>query len=130
LSNRIEIRERDDSPYVKLDASEGYCIISGKSYPPDVSKFYEPLIEWLDGLKNTKIKDLTFNFKLDYYNTASSKMMLDMLYKLEEISQTGTKIVVNWYYPDDDEDMLDAGEEFDRLVELEFQHIPYEKEYE
>ena len=130
MSNRIEIRERDDSPYVKLDASEGYCIISGKSYPPDVSKFYEPLIDWLEGLKNKNIKDLTFNFKLDYYNTASSKMMLDMLYKLEEISQNGTKIVVNWYYPDDDEDMLDAGEEFDRLVELKFQHIPYEKDYE
>lgn len=127
---RIEILEGADTPYVKLDAEEGYYKISGKSFPPDVSKFFEPLIDWIDQLKNNNINDLSFNFKLDYYNTASSKMMLDMLYKLEELSQEGTNVEIIWYYPDDDDDMLDAGEEYEGLVELPFKYVPYEKDYD
>ena len=130
LLERIEIQERDDTPYVRLDAEEGYCTMVGKSFPPDVSKFFEPIIKWIDALKEAEVKDLSFTFKLDYYNTASSKMMLDMLYKLEELMQDGASVEVVWYYPDDDEDMLDAGEEFERLVDLPFKHVPYEKDYD
>jgi len=128
--DNIEIKAGEDTPYVMFNASEGYCMISGKSFPPDVSKFFNPLVEWLEELKYKNLKALSFNFKLDYYNTASSKLMLDMLYKLEEISQEGTEVVVNWFYPEDDEDLLDAGEEFERLVDVEFRLIDYEKEYE
>ena len=130
LLERIEIKEKNDTPYVRLDAEEGYCTMVGKSFPPDVSKFYEPIINWIDALKESELKDLSFNFKLDYYNTASSKMMLDMFYKLEEFLQGGANVEVIWYYPDDDEDMLDAGEEFERLVDVPFKHIPYEKDYD
>ena len=130
MSNNLEIKERKDTPYVKMNADEGICVISGQSFPPDVSKFYEPLIGWLEDIKYVEINDLSFTFKLDYYNTASSKLMLDMLYKLEEIAEKGTNIIVFWYYPEDDEDMLEAGEEFERLVDIEFRLIPYEKKYE
>lgn len=130
MLDNIEIKAGEDTPYVMLNASEGYCMISGKSFPPDVSKFFNPLVDWLEELKMKKLEALSFNFKLDYYNTASSKLMLDMLYKLEEISQEGTDVVVNWFYPEDDEDLLDAGEEFERLVDVEFRLIDYEKEYE
>lgn len=130
MLDNIEIKAGEDTPYVMFNASEGYCMISGKSFPPDVSKFFNPLVDWLEELKYKNLKALSFNFKLDYYNTASSKLMLDMLYKLEEISQEGTEVVVNWFYPEDDEDLLDAGEEFERLVDVEFRLIDYEKEYE
>jgi hypothetical protein len=113
-----------------MDAEEGYCMISGTSFPPDVSKFYGPLFEWLEQLEEKKIKELSFNLKLVYYNTASSKLILDMMYRLEEIAQEGTEVDVNWHYPDDDDDLLDAGEEFERLVDLPFQHIPYEQDFD
>lgn len=127
---RIEIFEGADTPYVKFDAEERYCKLSGKSFPPDVSKFYEPLINWVEQLKDAGLKDLSFILKLDYYNTASSKMMLDMLYKLEELGQQGVNVEIIWYYPDDDDDMLDAGEEFEGLIELPFKYVPYVKEYD
>jgi hypothetical protein len=112
-----------------LDPDELICEISGKSYPPDVLKFYEPLFDWLDDFKYLSKENLTFGFKLDYYNTASSKILLEIFYKLEEISKDGTKILVKWYYPDDDEEMLEVGEEFQRLVNINFEHIAYTKKY-
>jgi hypothetical protein len=129
LLDRVEIKAGVDTPHVLLDPDELVCEISGKSYPPDVLKFYEPLFDWLDDFKYLNKENLTFGFKLDYYNTASSKILLEIFYKLEEISKDGTKVLVKWFYPDDDEEMLEVGEEFQRLVNINFEHIPYTKKY-
>ena len=121
----LEIKAREDAPYVFMDAEEGFIEIKGKSYPPDVTKFYEPVLNWLDKYLEQGRKELNLNLIMDYFNTASSKLILDILYKLEEIDQLGRKVTVNWYYPEDDEEILDLGEEYEGLVDLEFRHISY-----
>lgn len=125
----LEIKAKEDAPYVFMDAEEGFIEIKGKSFPPDVAKFYEPVIKWLIAYKTQGSKDLNLNLIMDYFNTASSKIILDILYKLEEIDQTGKKVIVNWYYPEDDEEILDLGEEYEGLVELQFRHISYLEEF-
>jgi hypothetical protein len=127
--NRVEIKAGVDTPYVLLDPDSGICSFEGKSYPPDVLKFYEPIIEWFDDFRYFGTEGLSVNFKLDYYNTASSKILLELFYKLEELYKEGKKILIKWYYPDDDEEMLEVGEEFQRLVNLPFEHIGYLKKY-
>lgn len=125
----LQIKEKEDAPYVFMDADEGFMEIKGKSYPPDVGSFYEPIIEWLDTYKDEGTKELNVNLKMEYFNTASSKLLLDILYKLEEIDELEKKVTVNWYYPEDDDEMLDLGEEYEGLVELDFRHISYHQEY-
>ena len=125
----LQIKENEDAPYVFMDAGEGFVEIKGKSYPPDVGSFYEPILEWLDTYKDEGTKELNVNLKMEYFNTASSKLLLDILYKLEEIDELEKKVTVNWYYPEDDDEMLDLGEEYEGLVELDFRHISYHQEY-
>jgi hypothetical protein len=125
----VIIKNRADSPYVLLDVNEGYGEITGKSYPPDVSGFYNPLIEWFENFKEDNKKEFELSIKLDYINTASLKLLMDLMYKIEEVSDKGKKILIKWFYPDDDPEMLDLGEEFERLINLQFQHICYHKEY-
>jgi hypothetical protein len=129
LLDLVEIKAGVDTPHVLLDPDNLTCQISGKSYPPDVLKFYEPLMDWLDDFKFLNKEKLEFTFKLDYYNTASSKILLEIFYKLEEIAKDGTAVLVKWFYPDDDEEMLEVGEEFQRLVSIPFEHIGYVKKY-
>ena len=124
----FEIKAKEDAPYVFMDAEEGFIEIKGKSFPPDVAKFYEPLLNWLEAYKKVGKKNIDINLMMDYFNTSSSKMLLDILYKLEDIDQTGKKVTVNWYYPEDDEEILDLGEEYEGLVELKFRHISYLEE--
>ncbi len=121
----LEIKAREDAPYVFMDAEEGFIEIKGKSYPPDVAIFYEPILNWLDEYLKQGRKEMNLNLIMDYFNTSSSKLILDILYKLEEIDQSGKKVTVNWYYPEDDEEILDLGEEYEGLVDLEFRHISY-----
>ena len=67
------------------------------------------------------IRTTTFVFKLEYFNTASSKLILDVLYALEDIKG----IKVRWYFNEEDEDMEEAGQEFSELVEIPFEFVTY-----
>jgi len=121
----IKIQGTDDTPTVTLDRDNNIFEISGRSLPEDVVVFYKPILEWLDEYKNNPLEKTVFNFKLEYFNTASSKLLLDVLLKLEDISNDGHDVLVKWHYPDDDEDMEEAGEEYSDIVDVPFEQVPY-----
>lgn len=121
----LRIPATDDTPEVILDAS-GEFEFGGKSLPEDVASFYDPIIEWIDTYGQNANDSSVFKFKLTYFNTASSKMILDILMKLEELSEGGADIKVEWHYEEEDEDMEEAGEEYSDIVEVPFEMVPYE----
>jgi hypothetical protein len=122
---KLFIEVTDDCPGVRFDQNTGKLELSGKSLPEDVTDFYNPLLDWLNSYSRKPQPETEFSFKLTYFNTASSKIMLDILNLLEKMNEAGNKVVVNWYYPEDDEDMRDAGVEYSELVEVPFKHFKY-----
>lgn len=116
----------DDTPTVTLDAANDLFEISGRSLPEDVTAFYNPILAWLDEYAANPNAKTVFSFKLVYFNTASSKLLLDVLMKLDDLAGEGHDVLVKWYYPEDDEDMQEAGEEYADIVEVPFEHVPYE----
>ncbi len=126
MPQAIKIKGTDDTPMVILNTEgEGTFEISGRSLPEDVAAFYDPILEWLDAYAENPNKKTIFNFKLEYFNTASSKLLLDVLLKLEEMHDNGHDVLVRWHYPDDDEDMEEAGEEYADIVEVPFEQVSY-----
>jgi len=121
----IKIKGTDDTPNVILDKENGIFEISGRSLPEDVAAFYEPILNWLDEYAEDPLDKTVFNFKLEYFNTASSKLLLDVLLKLEDMYDDGKDVLVRWHYPDDDEDMEEAGEEYADIVEVPFEQVSY-----
>lgn len=117
--------EKDDSPKVNFIHETGKLEISGKSLPEDVFSFYKPILEWLNQYALESFSETEFTFKLTYFNTASSKLLLDILTILEKMKDTGKKVHVNWYYPEYDEDMRDAGIEYSEMVDVPFKHFSY-----
>ena len=121
----IKIKGTEDTPSVLLDKAQNLFEISGRSLPEDVSMFYEPILSWIDEYAAAPNAETVFNFKLEYFNTASSKVILDILLKFEDIYEKGNKIVVKWHYREDEEDMLEAGEEYADIVEIPFEQVGY-----
>jgi hypothetical protein len=121
----IKIQGTEDTPKVTLDKEKELMEISGRSLPEDVASFYEPILSWLDEYAQSPNKKTVFNFKLVYFNTASSKLLLDILMKLEEIHEAGHDVLIRWHYPEDDEDMEEAGEEYSDIVDVPFEQVPY-----
>jgi len=119
----IKITGTDDTPSVHLEKDKGIFELSGRSLPEDVTAFYQPILEWIDEYIKTPNEKTEFNFKLEYFNTASSKIILDILLKFEEIVEKGKQVAVKWFYNEDEEDMLEAGEEYADIVDVPFEYI-------
>lgn len=117
----LKIPKTDDTPEVIFDRVKGIFEMSGRSLPEDSVAFYAPVFSWLKHYGAEPNPTTEFVFKLEYTNTASSKMVQDILSALEKIK--GVTIV--WYYLTGDEDMESMGHELSELVEIPFQFKAY-----
>lgn len=112
------------TPEVKFVADSGMLEISGKSIPENSFGFYQPLFSWIDLYSNAPAPATEIKVSLEYFNTSSSKCLLDIFRKLELIKKSGkSRVSVSWYYEADDEDMMEAGQDYDSLVGLDFNII-------
>ena len=110
-----------ETPAVTLDpASQKFSII-GHSFPEDASLFYNPILAWLAGYAQAPAAKTQLTFKLDYFNTASQKMIVDILLRLNDMFHAGHKVSVVWFFAEDDESIEEAGEEFAEMVEMPFE---------
>ncbi len=121
----LKIAGTEDSPHITLDLDASVMEISGRSLPEDVNTFYEPVLSWIEEYSKNPQESTVFNFKLSYFNTASSKVILDILTQFEEMIEEGHRVLVRWHYPDEDEDMMEAGEEYADMVEVPFEMVSY-----
>lgn len=121
----LNIDRTEGSPQVIFDKEKGLFEISGRSLPEDVNTFYEPILSWLEEYSRNPASKTTFDFRLTYFNTASSKVILDILTLFEEMIGEGHELLVRWFYSEEDEDMLEAGEEYAEMVEVPFEMVSY-----
>jgi len=121
----LDIQGTNDTPKVILDPSNNIFEISGRSLPEDVVSFYRPVIDWLEEYKSNPLQYTEFVFRYIYFNTATSKLIQDILIKLEELFEAGNNVQVMWFYEEEDEDMLDIGEEFMESVDVPFELLGY-----
>lgn len=115
------------TPFVRFDGEKGLVEIKGRSIPENSVEFYKPLIDWLEKYGGAPLKETNVNIQLEYFNTSSSKCILDIFKKLELIHKKGNQVEVNWYYEEDDEDMFEAGEDYQSIINIPFKMIEMEE---
>jgi hypothetical protein len=111
------------TPNVKFDAEQGLIEIKGRSIPENSIEFYKPLVDWLEEYGKGPSTLTKVNIQLEYFNTSSSKCILDVFKKLEAIYKAKNEVIINWYYEEDDEDMLEAGEDYESIIRVPFKMI-------
>jgi hypothetical protein len=122
---KISIAETSKTPAINLDLSKGLIEIKGRSIPENSTEFYMPLLNCLKNFlpkKNGGV--LTVNFQLEYFNTSSSKCILEILKSLTALQKTGIQVTINWYYEEDDDDMQASGENYQEITNISFNMIP------
>ena len=108
----ISIEETKKTPSIEFNLTDKKFEIKGRSMPEDATEFFEPILIWLNEYSGNPVDGIDLEVKLDYFNTTSSKMILE-IFKI--IEGTG-KHKIKWYYHMDDEDMQDAGEDFQYII--------------
>jgi len=115
-------------PKVILDPENNRFEISGKSLPEDADTFYNELLDWLEAYRKNPNPETNFVIKLEAFNIASSKRILFLLYKLNDIAAAGNKVLVRWCYKEDDDDMYEVGMDFAFMVKIPFKFVSYQEE--
>tara|TARA_B110000881_G_C18504275_1_gene478653 strand:+ start:567 stop:953 length:387 start_codon:yes stop_codon:yes gene_type:complete len=125
--NSFKIEGGTKTPTVKLDLENGTILLSGRCIPENAVDFYRPIYEWLDEYHSVAKENTTVEIRLEYFNTSSSKCLLDVFKKVEKLQNEGLSVVkVNWYYETDDEDMLEAGEDYNIIMSIPFNMLEVE----
>jgi len=119
------IEQTDDSPRIVLDPVDKLFEISGKSLPEDVLEFYQPVLDWLNAYRKEPDSETIFSIRLIYFNTSSSKMIMDIFLIFEEMVEEGHKVLIKWHSHQKDEDMQEAGKEFEEMIAVPFEHLSY-----
>ncbi|HLP55652.1 MAG TPA: DUF1987 domain-containing protein [Fluviicola sp.] len=115
------------TPSIHFDAAAGKLELKGRSIPENSVEFYKPLNDWIDAYGKSPVAETAVDVKLEYFNTSSSKCILDLFKKLESISGERTNVVINWYFEEDDEDMEEAGQDYQAIIGLKFNIIEVEE---
>ena len=97
--------------------------LKGRSIPEHTVEFYKPLHIWIDEYGTNPQSITTIEIFIEYYNTSSSKSILDLLKRLENIHKMGNDMIVKWFYEEDDEALFESGEEYQSMVEIPFELI-------
>jgi hypothetical protein len=112
MSN-LNIAATDRSPEIDFDFEHNLLRLKGESYPEDVSAFYGPVFAALDEyLAQLGNGSCSFEFELIYFNSSSAKAIMSLLEKLDEAASGGASVTVTWHYDEEDDTMLELGEEF------------------
>ena len=106
------------TPELKFEADSGRFLIEGRSIPENSIEYYKSLFEWLDTYAQNPKPETVLNVKLEYFNTSSSKCLVEIFRKLERMQESGNKVLINWFYEEDDEDMQESGEDFQEIIDV------------
>ena len=124
----LKLEGSPKTPIVNFDPFDGLLELKGRSIPENSIEFYKPLFDWIDNYSNEPQPVTTVNIVLEYFNTSSSKCILDFFKKLETLNNGGrTTVTINWHYEEDDEDMLEAGEDYQAIIDLPVKMIEVEE---
>lgn len=113
------------TPEVNFNGQTGLLKLSGRSIPEISNEFYQPILDWVEDYGKNPQEETVLHAKFEYFNTSSSKQILDVFKKLEDLHANGkSKVKINWFVTIDDEAMEEAGEEYRLLLTMPFEIIP------
>ncbi len=121
MPSKLEITETRDTPYICFDAENKIFEIKGNSLPEDSFKFFEPVFDWINEYAKDPNDSSHIVCKLEYFNSSSAKMLYELFFEFEQISETGKQVKVTWYYEPGDKLIEEKGLEYKSLLEIPFE---------
>ena len=121
----VHIEGTTETPEILMDKVEGKFKFAGRSLPENPKTFYASVKSWLAVYIENPCEYTHVTFMYDYFNTASSKVIMEIIDMLKEVEKRNGKLIIDWYYHEDDDDMLEAGEDFAAVTETEFNYHSY-----
>lgn len=112
----LEREKTTSTPYVLIDEERNYMKFTGRSFQEGVIDFFEPIVSWLDTYTATDFGSFTFDCGMDYFNSSTVKILSNIIKKLDQHSDDNHKVIVNWITTEDNDIIIECGEDFEEDV--------------
>ncbi len=121
----ITIEATKSSPFVLIDPVSNQIKIKGESYPENAAKFFGPILSSVNEyLGFSEAQRIMVDIHLSYFNSSSSKALLNLFEILDQAASDSRQIEINWRYHPENETIFEAGEEFeDETTALKFNFV-------
>ena len=119
----IRIEKTNNTPSVYIDEDNMLCRIEGSSYPEDAHEIYQHVLDWLERVQHKTGSQLVVEFDYDFLNSISHKKVWQILQGLKQFHNNGNEVKVKWYFEENDEDIMEAGEDLSELMNIPFEII-------
>ena len=115
----LKIEKGSRTPAVDFNIHGGLRI-EGRSTPENTVEFYEVLIAWIKDFKKKKPTKLDMHVSLEFFNTSSGKLLINIFKLIEKFKTDELVPNIFWYYDETDEDMFQAGQDFQSILKIPF----------
>jgi hypothetical protein len=124
MAYRLEKEKTTSTPYILIDEEKNYMKFEGRSFHENVVEFYKDVNNWLDAYLEKDFGSFTFDFEMNYFNSSTSKLLHNMLTKMDTRASDKNKVTVNWITTEDNDIIIECGEDFQEdFNNLEFKMI-------
>lgn len=113
------------TPEIEFNPESGVMRIKGRCIPDEPDAFWLPILNWFESYMLNPVEATTFKIDLEYFNISSSKRILFLLYKLNELADKGHNVGVEWHHRESDEDMFEVGQDYAYMVRVPFKFVEY-----
>ena len=124
---QLLVESTPHTPFVSFDSQTGVMERKGRSIPEQADDFWLPVLNWFESYIQMPADQTVFKIDLEYFNISSSKRILFLLYKLNNLAKNPDCVRVEWYYREDDEDMFEVGNDYAYMVKVPFEFIMYQE---
>jgi hypothetical protein len=123
------VQQSDITPEMQMDPVSGYMQITGTSIPENSEEVYRPVLDWIRKYEETPARQTLLDIRLDYFNTSSSKFLLEIIRVLKRIQDNQHEVKLRWFYYEDDPDMLEAGQDFMDIADIHLEMVKIEEKH-
>lgn len=114
----LSIPGNSNRPEVNFNPETGELELKGRSILENANRFYEPIENWIKDYMHNPAQQTIFKMKLEYFNTTTSKFLLNMLEDLDLLFDSGKNIETHWHFSDSE--MGELGEDYRNMVKMPF----------
>lgn len=120
--HEVRIQPAKNSPEIILNP-DGIIKIRGRSIHENVAEFFEPVDAWITEYIKKPAELTCVDIVLEYFNSASARIFITLFQKISHVTLKNKKFIINWYYEEGDEDILERGEYFASVLDISINFI-------
>jgi hypothetical protein len=125
----VHILPSDKTPEVLLNP-EGTIKIRGRGLTVNRNEVPDQILSWIDIYLKNPAEVTYVIIAFEYLNSYSTTTLFSVLRRISHVILQSKKLIIQWQYEEDDEDILERGEYIASALNLPFEFLVASRETE